>query len=589
MTTAQDPTTRVANLEATIGRLSNLLTSQAQRNSISSNSGVDYRHHMYKEAIVFQDIFNAYNSNVFTKKGSPGSWDETSYATNPWNGRRILRIGNGVQSNGNGILVDIPTGYNVLWLRVLGDRWTTFRVSPQDATSPANFQDWTEVYAAGFRNLNKIAPDGAGTDSQWNVHEWVPIPLRATGTYMVYSAQNSDAWLSGIGYGKNIWNHAVNAAVAFLWQLNPGTGNIGWVGENWNSDQLAYFPAGSNVEVSVPVIFTGKDKLIYIVEHNNNWQGNQHGNVFINGQQVERFRTTFQNPFAVHNNGKLFNRYIATVVPASLIQSTDKFVRLRIDMTGTNNHIHFREIGTHDHICCTDAPMFGTHYFTVRGVIKSAVTGLPLTDDVLQAAHCVVTLTSVVTGKVYTATISGGIWSATVPQGKYTVKITMDGYVTNTFVVDVQSNIDESTGAGQILVSPTFTGWRFILTWGPTPLDLDAHLKTPDGDEIFWSNRTPANGKAWLDTDCRTGFGPETITIGNPSQGVYRYFVKNYSNEVPIFQSKAKVQVLKDGNLWRTFTVPINGSTEVNWNVIQINTVDGSYNIVNALQNDDPQ
>jgi len=41
---------------------------------------------------------------------------------------------------------------------------------------------------------------------------------------------------------------------------------------------------------------------------------------------------------------------MATKIPASLIGQTDKFVRLKIDMTGSNHHIHFREIGTHDYI-----------------------------------------------------------------------------------------------------------------------------------------------------------------------------------------------------------------------------------------------
>jgi len=346
-----DQTTRITALEARVAALTSQLNRGAGSSAHYASDGTNLLNHMYHNALIYQDIFDAYNSNIIQKQGSAGGWDETSYSTNPWNGKRILKIGQGVQSNGNGLTVNIPQGYDVLWLRILGDRWTTFRVSPFNANTQANFQDWTEIYAGGFRNLNEIAPDGAGTDSYWNVHKWVAIPIRnGASQYNVYSAQNSDSWISGVAFGKNIWNHAYNSAVAFLWKLNPQTGDIGWVGENWNNDQLAQFVLNTNTEVSVPVVYTGNDKIVYIVEHNNNWQGNQHGNVFINGQQVERFRTTYLNPFSVHFNSKLYDRYLATRVPASLIQQGDKFIRLKIDMTSCNHHIHFREIGTHDYI-----------------------------------------------------------------------------------------------------------------------------------------------------------------------------------------------------------------------------------------------
>jgi len=348
MSTSQDDASRITALQSRLDSLTSTLSSLT--GSRTGSDGTNLMNYMYKEAVIYQDIFNAYNSNIIQKVGTPSGWDDTSYATNPWNLRRILRIGGGVQSNGNGMLVNIPSGYNVLWIRILNDRWTTFRVQPRRDDNTVDFSDQIEIYAGGFRLLNEISPDGAGPDSQWDVNKWMPIPIRAAGKYIIYSAQNSDSWISGIAFGKNIWNHAMNSAVAFLWALNPQTGNIGWVGQNWNNDQLAYFPAGQVVEVSVPVIWTGGDKIIYIAEHNNNWVGTMHGNVFINGHAVERFRTSYSNPFATHFNSKFYMRYMATRIPAALIQQGDKFVLLKIDMTIANNNIHFREIGTHDYI-----------------------------------------------------------------------------------------------------------------------------------------------------------------------------------------------------------------------------------------------
>jgi len=233
---------------------------------------------------------------------------------------------------------------------VLNDRWFTFRVTPNSPTAVANFQDWDEIYATGYRKLLAISPDGSAPESQWDVHSWFPIPIRGgASSYYVYSAQNSDDWISGIAFGKNLWNHAYNSAVAFLWALNPQDGTISWVSENWNNDQLAYFPAGQVVQVSVPVIADGNDKLLYLVNHNDNWLGTMHTDVQVNGQHVERFRTSYDsNPFAIHFNHKRFSRYLAIRVPASLIPIGSKFVKLRVDMSMTNNHLYFRELGTHN-------------------------------------------------------------------------------------------------------------------------------------------------------------------------------------------------------------------------------------------------
>jgi len=347
-TVTADLSSRLDALEAKMNAISGTLNTVGSASTVDS-TGVNLMNYMYKDAIIYQDIFNAYNSNIFQKVGSPAGWDETSYATNPWNGRRILKIGGGVNSNGNGMLVHIPDGYNVLWLRVLGDRWATFRVTAFNPSSTANFQDWTEIYASGYRRLTTIAPDGTGHDSNWDTHQWMPIPIRAAGSYMIYSAQNSDDWISGIAFGKNLWNHAMNSAIAYNWKLNSVTGNIGWTSENWNNDQLAYLPAGSVYELAVPVIPNGKDKLIYFVNHNDNWNGSMHGAVQVNGQVVERFRTSYNNPFAAHFNSKFYNRYMATRIPAAYIAQGDKFVTVRIDMTNSNNHLYFREMGTHDY------------------------------------------------------------------------------------------------------------------------------------------------------------------------------------------------------------------------------------------------
>ena len=73
-----------------------------------------------------------------------------------------------------------------------------------------------------------------------------------------------------------------------------------------------------------------------------------HNGIRVNGQPIERFLATYENPFARHWNSKCFNRYIAARIPANLIPSDGRFLEVCIDMSLQNQGIHFREIGTHD-------------------------------------------------------------------------------------------------------------------------------------------------------------------------------------------------------------------------------------------------
>jgi hypothetical protein len=74
-----------------------------------------------------------------------------------------------------------------------------------------------------------------------------------------------------------------------------------------------------------------------------------HGDVYANGQKIERFRTSWvNNPFESHYNSKLFSRYMGTRVPATLIKQTDKFLTLEIDLQENDEGIYLREVGSHD-------------------------------------------------------------------------------------------------------------------------------------------------------------------------------------------------------------------------------------------------
>jgi hypothetical protein len=100
--------------------------------------------------------------------------------------------------------------------------------------------------------------------------------------------------------------------------------------------------------MQVPVIYTGKDKLVYFVEFDQPANYDSHGKVYANGVEIERFRTTYCNPFATHFNGKFDQRYLAARIPADVIRPNDLFVTIKIDTTKSDGNLNIREMGTHD-------------------------------------------------------------------------------------------------------------------------------------------------------------------------------------------------------------------------------------------------
>ena len=300
------------------------------------------------QCVIYQNIFTAHNAGIIRKLGNPGYYNDHSYRRG-WNGYPIIAYGGNNESDGNGALVTVPEGYEVVWVRVLGDRWNVIEARNHESKNlPAEFSRLGR-WSGGYRKSNAWTPDGGLKDTYWNVHEWVPIPTSGARRIELVSKPHTSSsfWVSGLAFSKNPWNHALQSAVGIHWAINGGNG-VGWSTHNWNEDQLARLNTGSNWELRVPVIPSGRDKLLYIVEHNNSWMGTMHRGITVNGKRIERFRASWLNPFATHINSKRFSRYLAARVPVGLIPKDARHISVRVDMRGTNNHIHFREIGTHD-------------------------------------------------------------------------------------------------------------------------------------------------------------------------------------------------------------------------------------------------
>ncbi len=168
------------------------------------------------------------------------------------------------------------------------------------------------------------------------------------------------------------------------------------------------------------------------------------------------------------------------------------------------------------------------------------------------------------------------------PAGTYTVTATGSDFVEGARTAAVVGGT-QLTGRG-LALSPSGTSGevRIVLTWGETPSDLDAHLTGPDGSggrfHVYFGNTGSLDTDpfAALDVDDVTSFGPETITITQVRDGVYRYSVHDFTNRSAtpdspssaLAQSGATVEVFIDGTLEAEFFPPNQDGTL--WTVFEL-------------------
>lgn len=115
----------------------------------------------------------------------------------------------------------------------------------------------------------------------------------------------------------------------------------------------------------------------------------------------------------------------------------------------------------------------------------------------------------------------------------------------------------------RFLLSPEMpvTQVRFVVDWGRRPSDVDVWLRAPDFT-ISYRDMNKAQGKARLDRDARSGFGPETITLLALNPGaVYLFSVENYSKDGPLEGLRATVYA--NNRLDRTILLPRSNAARV--------------------------
>ena len=213
-----------------------------------------------------------------------------------------------------------------------------------------------------------------------------------------------------------------------------------------------------------------------------------------------------------------------------------------------------------------------------------------------------------------TTTGPNGTYSfSNLPANNYTAEASGTGYSNSYFPVISIGNTSTGNQNGVIspIIDPNQT--RIVLTWGLVPSDLDSHFTGPLADgtrfHMFYPYADANSGSPWpdivhLDLDDVTSFGPETTTLLQQMDGVYRFSVHDYSNRnstnsTALSNSQAQVRIYRGSNLVASFNVPlaqpgtlwtvfeIEGSTIRPINTMAFESNPGSINFANRDIGDD--
>jgi len=160
------------------------------------------------------------------------------------------------------------------------------------------------------------------------------------------------------------------------------------------------------------------------------------------------------------------------------------------------------------------------------------------------------------------------------------------GSKTNTVKLQTTTS-DQSMSACLVLSTAGGVGDTAVsikLSWGESPLDIDAYLVGPDNIRVYFFDQGSlvAFPFSQLDVDDTTSFGPEVITIFNfPVAGTYRYSANNFSETFTpgITGSPARVELNVNGNI--TLFTPAPGENDnITWDVFEFVVADdGSFNV----------
>ncbi len=92
---------------------------------------------------------------------------------------------------------------------------------------------------------------------------------------------------------------------------------------------------------------------------------------------------------------------------------------------------------------------------------------------------------------------------------------------------DTGANVIGESYPFTVNASIPLTDVRIMLTWD-SDMDLDLHVRDPEGRTAYWNNKLAITPGGALDVDDRDGYGPETFTLIHAAVGTYNITVALY-------------------------------------------------------------
>ncbi|MBN2564582.1 MAG: carboxypeptidase regulatory-like domain-containing protein, partial [Candidatus Eisenbacteria bacterium] len=235
----------------------------------------------------------------------------------------------------------------------------------------------------------------------------------------------------------------------------------------------------------------------------------------------------------------------------------------------------------------TDAPGCVTtgDLATVHGVVRDASTG-----------EGVAAVAVMVNGMQISSDVSGTYSAAgVIPGDRVLVTAAAGGYQPFSMVLSVDPGQDREQDIVLVPSAQYANQYRFVLTWGQDPQDLDSHVWVPTGAGVyehvaFWNQGSlTAAPFAELDVDDVLSYGPETITLLPNYEGVYVYSIHEWYGVGTLATSDAVVQLYAGNDLRYIIDVPTGSCGDGWWwHVGELNAETGEFTLINELHETAP-
>jgi len=323
-----------------------------------------------------------------------------------------------------------------------------------------------------------------------------------------------------------------------------------------------------NVQVNIETLTQGNSSITGRVKDsvNGNFLENVIVRLYYNGMFVREVKTDVSGIYLFENLLAQSGYSIKTSIAGYL---TANYLDIVIDNTNTVQYLQT--------VQQVDEQYVGTG--SISGRITGSIDGIGRSGLTINFRRGINTHTGDIIKTITTGT--DGYYSLSdLEAGSYTGEITGNGYQTSYLIVTV---IGGETNENQIgTINPILESGeiRIVLTWGSSPYDLDSHLTGPIEDSnrrfhIYFGSKGYMTSSPYsnLDVDDTSSYGPETVTIREQKDGIYRYSVQNYSNKssnssTALANSEAIVKVYKGEGLVAQFPVPNQEGTL--WTVFEI-------------------